>query len=176
MQLTQQSPEVFLAVGDILSIGNAEIDILKSGVAKTSAGRVRINLHPNNQDLLHEMFIVIQRGSYIRAHKHPNKSEAFHLVYGRARVIIFNDDGSIKQIVRLAAGCAKTPFYYRMSKSFFHSLIIESEILVIHEITNGPFIVGNTIFASFAPAENDSMAIQQFQNNLNKMIIHMEKQ
>ena len=89
MRLIQKSPEVYLAGGDIVSISQADIDMLKSAVKKTPLGRVRINLHPSSEDTLHEMFLVVQRGSYIRAHMHPGKSEAFHMVHGSARVVIF---------------------------------------------------------------------------------------
>ena len=42
-------------------------------------------------------------------------------------------------IVPLGQPGSGRPFYYRMSKPFFHTLIIRSELLIVHEITNGPF-------------------------------------
>lgn len=176
MRLIKKSPELFFAEGDIATISQAEIDTLKLAVVETPHGRCRINLHSASDDKLHEMFIVIQRGSYIRAHKHPNKSEAFHMVYGSARVVIFNDDGDIEKVVHLDANCPKKPFYYRMSKPFFHTLIIESDIMIVHEITNGPFVPGQTIFAFFSPHEDDKEAVRNFQNNLQAELAEWELQ
>lgn len=175
MQLKRKSAEVYVVEEDISTISKKEIDLLKDAVSQTALGRVRVNLHPHVDDTLHEMFIVIKKDSYVRPHKHPNKSEAFHIVYGSAKVIIFNDDGSIRQIVELEANSQK-PFYYRMSKPYFHTLIIESEILIVHEITNGPFRQGETLFASFAPEEQDAAGVLKFQNKLRDQLSVQECQ
>lgn len=153
--------------GPIVSIGCEEIEFLRREVVGNVKGRVRINLHPENTDSLHEMFIAIRPDSYIRPHKHPNKSEAFHIVYGEVDIVIFEDDGRIREIVPLAAGSSTKAFYYRMSKPFFHTLLIRSDMLVVHEITNGPFIKDSTVFGSFAPnEEDDSSVIRAWQNGL----------
>ena len=62
------------------------------------------------------------------------------------------------------------PFYYRMSKPFFHTLLIRSDILVVHEITNGPFQKGETVFAPFAPDEADALAVSRFQAELGERV------
>jgi cupin fold WbuC family metalloprotein len=175
MRLIQKSPEVFIAEGDVLSISEAEIDMLKLAVKKTPLGRVRINLHPSSDDRLHEMFLVVERGSYIRAHMHPEKSEAFHMVHGSARVVIFEDDGSIYQVVSLDANNKNVPFYYRMSKPRFHTLLIDSEFIVFHEITNGPFVANGTIYAAFSPHESETAAVVEFQRTLNQQLATLEQ-
>jgi cupin fold WbuC family metalloprotein len=158
MTLTQKSLDVFLADGPISTIGPKEIALLRDAVHKTPKGRARINAHPNSSDQLHEMIIAIEQNSYIRPHKHPAKSEAFHVVEGDVDIIIFDDDGDIQRVVPLSAPGGENSFYYRMSQPFFHTLIIKSHLLVVHEITNGPFRPEGTIFADFAPAESDAAA------------------
>src|SRR5580692_2291097 len=86
MQFIKKSPEVYLSQAEIATISHKEIDFLKAAVNETPLKRVRINLHPSSDDGLHEMFIAIQKGSYIRPHKHPSKSEAFHAVHGSAQI------------------------------------------------------------------------------------------
>lgn len=156
MNLIKKTADVYVALGPIASIGQAEIEYLRSELVGNAKGRVRINLHPDSADTLHEMFIAIRSDSYIRPHKHPSKSEAFHVVHGEVDIVVFEDDGSIAQIVKLAARSDTSPFYYRMSKPFFHTLIIKSDVLVVHEITNGPFVRDGTTFAEFAPSEDSS--------------------
>jgi CO/xanthine dehydrogenase FAD-binding subunit len=43
-----------------------------------------------------------------------------------------------------------------MSKPFFHTLIIRSRVLIVHEITNGPFRPEATVYADFAPEDSDT--------------------
>lgn len=170
MNLVQKSPEVFVAEGQIAVIGAEEIALLKSAVMQSPKGRVRINTHVNGDDRLHEMFIAIRPDSYIRPHKHPNKTESFHLVYGAVDIVVFEDDGQIRQVVPLGAGNPARAFYYRMSKPFFHTLVIHSDLLVVHEITNGPFQPSGTVFASFAPEDSDAAAAAAYQTALAEKI------
>jgi cupin fold WbuC family metalloprotein len=170
MTLTQKSPEVFLAEGPIATIGPEDIAALRAAVGRTAKGRARINAHPDSGDLLHEMVIAIDRRSYIRPHKHPSKSEAFHIVEGAVDIVVFDDSGEIIRVVPLSAPGGAGAFYYRMSEPFFHTLIIRSEILVVHEITNGPFRPEGTVFADFAPPDSDESAASAYQAALARRV------
>ena len=166
MNLVQKSPEVFLAEGPIAAIGDADIEVLKSALAKSPRGRVRINAHLSDDDRLHEMIIAFRPDSYLQPHMHPNKSESFHIIYGAVDIVVFEDDGRVRRVIPLGAGDPQRAFFYRMSKPFFHTLLIRSDPLVIHEITNGPFQPGDTVYASFAPAASDAAASAAYQTAL----------
>lgn len=167
MTLVQQSPEVFIAQGPIATIGPADIEVLRNAVKQTPKRRARINAHPGHDDALHEMIIAIEPASYIRPHRHPGKSEAFHIIEGDVDIVVFRDDGEIDEIVSLGEKGGTRPFYYRMSEPRFHTLIIRSNLLIVHEITNGPFSPEGTVYAAFAPAEG-SPAGSAFQAELAK--------
>jgi cupin fold WbuC family metalloprotein len=175
MALVQQSPEVFLAEGPIATIGAEDIELLRQAVRKTPKRRVRINAHPGSDDELHEMIIAIEPGSYIRPHMHPGKSEAFHIIEGEVDIVVFSEAGDIERIVSLAAKGGRHPFYYRMSTPHFHTLIIRSDLLVVHEITNGPFLPTGTIYAAFAPEEGDTASAAVFQANLVKRVAAIQE-
>ena len=166
MTLVQKSPEVFLAEGPIAAVGPAEIAMLKAAVEASPKRRARINAHPDGDDRLHEMIIAIDASSYIRPHKHPGKSEAFHIVEGEVDIVVFREDGEIDRVVELGPPGGGRPFYYRMSDAFFHTLIIRSELLVVHEITNGPFRPSGTIFAEFAPEDRETDKADAYQTEL----------
>lgn len=169
MRLIKKTAEVYVAPGPIISIGAEEIDFLSREVAGSPRGRVRINIHPDSSDRLHEMIIAIRCDSYIRPHKHPDKSEAFHVVHGVVDIVVFEDDGSIHSIVPLASSSPGKAFYYRMSKPYFHTLLIRSDVLIVHEITNGPFVRDGTVFGAFAPSEDaEASVISAWQANLVK--------
>jgi len=166
MNLVRESDDVFVACGPITTIGPGEIAFLKSAAAASARGRVRINAHPNAGDSLHEMFIAIRPDSYIRPHKHPGKSEAFHLVYGTVDIIIFDDSGEISECVPLSTDPQEGAFYYRLSVPRFHTLRIKSDLLVVHEITNGPFRPAETVYAPFAPDGTDLEAATTYRTAL----------
>jgi cupin fold WbuC family metalloprotein len=166
MTLVQKSPEVFLAEGPIAAVGQAELNALKAAVQASPKRRARINAHPDGDDALHEMIIAIDASSYIRPHKHPGKSEAFHIVEGEVDIVVFDNDGEIDRVVELGAPGSQRPFYYRMSSAFFHTLIIRSELLIVHEITNGPFRPTATVFADFAPDDRETDKAETYQADL----------
>jgi cupin fold WbuC family metalloprotein len=105
------------------------------------------------------MMIALRGDSYIRPHKHPGKSEAFHVIEGAVDVVVLDDGGEICEVVPLGSD-GTGAFYYRMSRPQFHTLLIKSDILVVHEITNGPFVAGATVFAPFAPEEGTGAAVR----------------
>lgn len=174
MTLIQKSPEVFLAEGPIAAVGQTEINTLKSAVKASPKRRARINAHPDGDDTLHEMIIAIDASSYIRPHKHPGKSEAFHIVEGEVDIVVFRDDGEIDRVVELGPPGGHRSFYYRMSDAFFHTLIIRSDLLVVHEITNGPFRPSGTVFAGFAPEDHETGKADAYQAELVRRVAAMQ--
>jgi len=168
MRIVQKSPEVFLANGPISEIAEADIEVLKDAVAASPKRRARINAHTDSTDPLHEMVIALRGDSYIRPHKHPVKSESFHIIEGAVDIVIFDDEGEILRVVSLAERGRTGSFYYRMSKPYFHTLLINSELLIIHETTNGPFTKEGTVFAEFAPADDDLQAAAVYMLDLRR--------
>jgi cupin fold WbuC family metalloprotein len=170
MKLIRQSPDVFLAPGPVCTIGDEEVAFIKNAAIESAKGRARINAHPDGDDTLHEMVIAIRQDSYIRPHRHPGKSEAFHMVQGAVDIVIFDDSGDLRDVVRLGAPGGDRAFYYRISIPLFHTLLIRSNILVVHEITNGPFVPGAAIFAPFAPDESDTSAAEHYLGELDRRV------
>ena len=66
----------------------------------------------------------------------------------------------------LGAPGSDRSFYYRMSQPFFHTLVVRTPLLVVHEITNGPFRPEATVFADFAPAESELAQAASYQADL----------
>jgi cupin fold WbuC family metalloprotein len=174
MTIIQKSPEVFLAQGPITAIGPAELKMLKVAVKTSPKRRARINAHPDGEDTLHEMIIAIDASSYVRPHKHPRKSEAFHIIEGKADIVVFHEDGEIDRVIELGPPGGRRPFYYRMSGAFFHTLIIRSELLIVHEITNGPFRPAATVFADFAPDDREADKANAYQAELIRRVATLQ--
>jgi cupin fold WbuC family metalloprotein len=101
------------------------------------------------------MLIVLPRNAYVRPHKHIGKIESFTILEGEADVLLFEEDGTVRQ--RIYMGCLSSgkTFYYRLSRPVFHTLVVRSEFLVFHEVTEGPFRTEKTVFADWSPDERD---------------------
>jgi len=153
MNLTKLNEEVFRSADSIVKIGGEEIAFLKKCARINKRHRARICAHKTNEDALHEMLIAISAKSYIHPHKHLGKSESFHIVDGIVDVVVFDELGEIVEIIELGDARSGRNFYYRLTESVFHTLLIHTDFLVVHEVTNGPFLRERTVLADFAPPE-----------------------
>ena len=170
MRLTQFNEEVFYSDDKIVKVGPGEIELLKQKARSNKRRRVRLCAHRSTDDKLHEMLIVHTKDAYIRPHKHLNKTESFHLIEGVVDIVIFDDEGAINEVISICNSSPSCLFYYRMSDPYFHTLIIRSEFLVFHEVTNGPFDRKQTVFAPWAPDETDSAAQAAFLKQLSQSV------
>lgn len=162
ISLERLGGDVFVARGPIVCFGDEELAFLRQQAARSPRRRARICAHRANEDALHEMIIAITAESYIHPHMHVGKSESLHIVEGGVDVIIFNDAGGITDLVALGAPDSGRSFFYRMSESRYHTLLIRTGMLIVHEVTNGPFDRGQTVLAPFAPREEDREAARTY--------------
>lgn len=162
MHLKRISNEVAIADEPIVKIERSDLETLKQSLAASALGRSRICAHKDPADLLHEMLIALARTTYIRPHKHFGKSESFHIIEGQLDVVLFNDAGEISQLIPMGDISSGRIFYYRLSDPVYHTLVIRTELVVLHEITNGPFKREDTVFAPWAPEDKDVVAVQRF--------------
>jgi len=167
MRLIKKTDAVYSTSSIIPTIKPEDMDFLYNKAKCEGVARIRINIHHQDDDLLHEMFIAIRSDSYIRPHKHLNKTESFHIVQGDVDVVIFEDDGTILDMIELSSN-GKKAFYYRLPQSIFHTLMVKSNIVIIHEITNGPFVQNDAIWSDFAPTNSDLNAIVLWEESLAK--------
>jgi cupin fold WbuC family metalloprotein len=166
MRAIKLNDEVLIAQGPIVEIERADICALKEQSLRNERQRIRVCAHLGVEDRLHEMFIVHKKDTYIRPHKHLHKSESIHIIEGSADVVMFDDAGGILEVVRMSDYTSGCKFYYRLAEPYYHTLLIASELLVFHEITNGPFRRSDTIFAPWAPEESDAAGRAEFMRRL----------
>ncbi|MDE5460180.1 WbuC family cupin fold metalloprotein [Bradyrhizobium sp. CSS354] len=160
--LRAQNPEVYYSDDAIVTADDATIAELKRIAAGNPRLRSRLCTHPEPSSDLHEMLIVHQREAYVRPHKHFGKPESFHLIEGTAQVVIFEDDGRIRDVLDMAPYGRGALCYYRMPEQVFHSILITSEWLVFHETTAGPFDPSRTAFPDWAPDGGDVAEVQNY--------------
>lgn len=168
--MVRKSPEVYVASDSIVRVSRQDIAWLKSQVAATARGRIRLCAHRHGEDPVHEMLIVLAQRSYVRPHKHHAKCESFHIIEGDVDVVVFDDTGGIREVLPLGEPASGRPFFYRLDAPAFHTLILRSDPVVLHETTAGPFRPGDAEFASWAPAEDDPTACTRFTAELTRRV------
>ena len=154
----------------IVKISPEDIEFIKQIANVVARRRARICAHQSNDQPLHEMMIAICSDSYIHPHRHLGKSESFHIVEGQVDVIVLDDEGGIREVVQLGDPLSGKNFYYRLSNAYYHTLIIHSDVLVVHEVTNGPFVAEETQLAPFAPDETNAEASKNYMQQLKKQV------
>ena len=102
------------------------------------------------------MLIVSHRDTYVAPHRHPGKSETFVVLEGSVDIMLFGWNGVLQQTAKMGSLSSGRPFFYRMPPGQFHSLAIESELLVFIESTKGPFRAEETENAPWAPDPDDA--------------------
>ncbi len=175
MKTRMESDEVLYAEDSLVSVTHGDMEWLKKKAGINPRHRIRLCSHPDFMDRLHEMLIVHKKDVCVPPHKHPEKSESIHIVEGLVDIITFNDDGSISQVLPLGEYGSGRVFYCRMNTSVYHTLLIHSEILAFHEITNGPFQKGDTLFAPWSPDISDPESCRRYLKHLNESVTRFIK-
>lgn len=166
LPLTTISDEVFVATDEVVRLDAQAIELVRDRASKNARGRARICMHKDSAESLHEMLIAITSASYIRPHRHHGKPESFHLVEGAVDVVLLHDDGEIAEVVPLGSGAN---FYYRLDTPRYHTLVLRTDVVILHEITLGPFVPGAGDAAPFAPAEGDP-AVGEYRDALARRV------
>ena len=116
--------------------------------------RVILPFHERASDPLHRMLNAVQPDSYVRPHRHldPPKSEAWILLRGALVFFTFEDDGRVRECVRLAAGSAR--FGVDLAPGVYHTFVALEPDTVIYEVKNGPYAQAtDKTFPAWAPEE-----------------------
>src|SRR6478609_2435397 len=92
--------------GDLALLSNALITTVIEHSRTNPRRRMLLPFHKSADDGLHRMINAVQPDSYIRPHRHadPPKAEAWVMLRGAAAFFTFEDDGSVRDCARLAAG------------------------------------------------------------------------
>ena len=154
---------VFYTKEDVLIFTDEMQDFLILCASQHPKKEARLCTHLSSDSQLHEMIIVHSKGNYVPPHRHYNKTESFHLIKGQLAVVIFSELGEINQTIYLSD---KEDIYYRLQKSFYHTVVPLSEYVVFHEVTDGPFLIDEKHEAKWAPKKNDLEQVRIFQNKL----------
>lgn len=131
---------------------------LLSGLAEKADAsprlRTNLNFHEDADALVQRLIIQLRRGTYIRPHRHFDlgKWEMTLALSGDMDIILFDDDGTLRERVRLAPGSAVMAL--ELPHDCWHSYVPLTQHAAFFEIKQGPYDAARmTQFAAWAPEE-----------------------
>lgn len=167
----QVSEEVLFTTRDLTTVSLGDIERLKEQATRTRRRRIRLCAHRQTDAPVHEMVIIHAKDAYVPPHKHVGKEESLHLIEGVVNVVLFHEhEASIREVISMGEYASGRTFYYRLAGDVYHTLLIDSEFAVFHEVTSGPFNKADMVVAPWAPQETDPAAVRQFQDRLRQQL------
>lgn len=130
------------------------LDELAAKAAASPRGRAHHNVHASPDDPVQRFFIVADRQSYFRPHRHQTKSELALVLRGTFDVVTFDDSGCV--LARYVVGEDGDNFGYETPRGTWHTLIARADGAAFLEVKAGPYDQMTAAqFASWAPPEGD---------------------
>lgn len=176
MRWNKINEEVAVSLETLTEVKNGDINDIMKRACDSIRKRSRLCMHNRINERIHEMFIALHRDSFIRPHKHLNKTESIHVVEGTADLVFFNTRGEVKRVVKMGDYLSDHCFFFRMAKPQYHMLLIRSDVLVVHETTGGPFDPADTVFPDWAPMESDINNRDEFLASIEHIIMMRNRQ
>jgi cupin fold WbuC family metalloprotein len=153
--LIEAKEGVYYSSSPLPMIDEGMIALLKQAARSVSRRRARFCAHPSADADQHDMLIVSHCETYVAPHRHLDKSETFVVLEGLVDVILFDQQGGLEKVIKMGPAFSGRPFFYRMPPGQFHSMFIETELLVFLESTKGPFRLEYRDHAMWAPDPDD---------------------
>lgn len=162
MKFRKVNEEVFVAEGAVLPVCAADLEFLKDQARRSPKKRARVCAHADSRSTLHEMVIVLDRDAYVRPHLQDSKPKSYHVLAGQMDMFVFDEDGSVRDVVRLGDHASGKPFFYRYSADVFHTPVAASDSVMFVETTTGPFVRKTNAAPDWAPEEDDPAAVAAY--------------
>jgi cupin fold WbuC family metalloprotein len=126
----------------------AELAKLVADAAENPRRRSHLLLHAGPDDPVQRLLIALQRGTYIRPHRHSEQWEMLVLQRGRLAVLSFGDDGDLLARDELSVSA---PVIQIPVGTWHGAVVLDPDTLVL-EIKPGPYRPNE--FAAWAPEEH----------------------
>ena len=169
MKIKPENSEVFYINDSNVMLEKKDFEQLYWDALNSKRHRARYCAHKNKESVLHEMFEIFMQETYLRPLKQVQKSYSYHIIQGCVDIYLFSEHGEVIGIISLGDFQSGKPFYFCAPENVYRTLVTTSEFVLYHEVTTGPFKKEDTLFAPWAPAENDLSEIDDFLSRLKEV-------
>jgi cupin fold WbuC family metalloprotein len=130
----------------------ALLDELTAKASTSPRRRANHNIHASPADPVQRFFIVAQRDSYFRPHRHLARSELALVVRGHFDVLTFDANGGVTG--RYRVGSDTPDIGFETPQATWHTLLAVTDSAAFLEIKEGPYDPATAVeFAPWAPPE-----------------------
>ena len=138
---------------------SALLDELSVKATASPRGRANHNIHASPDDPVQRFFVVANRHSYFRPHRHRTKSELAFVVRGGFDVLTFDESG--RMLARYSVDAGGELLGYETPSATWHTLLARTDGSAFLEIKEGPYDQATAAeFAPWAPPEGDARVPQ----------------
>lgn len=137
-------------------ITSTSLDALSEQAKASPRLRKNFNFHRSNEAACHRLLNALEPGTYIQPHRHLGieKDETMIVVRGRFGVLIFDDEGGVKQ--QFVLGAEEGNYGATIPLGCFHSMVALESGSVFFESKAGPYApITTEEKASWAPSEGE---------------------
>jgi cupin fold WbuC family metalloprotein len=153
---------IYFPPTEIVELEAPALDALKQAARESPTRRARYCLHNGADSRAHDMVIAFADGGYVRPHRHARKTESFHAIEGEFDVVIFEEGGRPCRRIRMGPLGSGRSLIYRLPPGLWHTVVPRSDMVLLHEVTEGPFAPSESEFAPWAPAPGDVVHVRAF--------------
>lgn len=122
-----------------------------------SGKMVRVLLHYSADDDLHTMVVFHPKDSFFAPHRHKHKSESYHILEGRVKLVLFDDNGDQISSCIIDADSVGGMLCH-VPRGMYHLLAPLDDYALVHESRPGPFTAeGDMEFAPWFSSEESNI-------------------
>ncbi len=146
LQLRKKSDRVYYAAQTPAAMGLQDMLMLKELANCRGLPVVRVCLHRDDAEPIHEMLMAHTRPQAVGPLKQNKSSLSYHMLVGAAEIRLHDDSGAILSITRLDSDDPSAAQFARLQASTFRTFRTLSPYAVFLEIAGGPFEDQDTIW------------------------------
>jgi len=133
------------------------LDDLATRAQTSPRARAHHNIHETPADPVQRFFVVTNRNSYFRPHRHIAKAELALVLRGRFHILTFDERGKVT--ARYSVGEDTGSMAYETPRATWHTLVADTDGSAFLEVKEGPYDpLTASEFADWAPPEGDPAA------------------
>ncbi len=157
---------------EVVKADDRFLEELLGKASQNESRKYRYCLHDSENSNVQEMIFVNEKGFYYPPDKHDHCAETKIILYGEAWIILFEENGDIKDIMRTSAKGLKL---CRVEKGIYHAVVPISEKVIFYEMREGKFTPDMVTYPEWAPRDATEKEIEKYEAKIDYAIKQWEE-